>query len=347
MKRSLEWSMDRLARRAPFWLRAAILAGSAVLIEAEPTGRSFRERISEPAWEATEPVDLLSAWIAAEEPREDRDLFRKALRAWGERRPGSMGTLLEAAQGASPATRADLISACGEVGDARTVPALLGALEQDAALSEHALAQLARCGPLLPAGWTERAGSRLAPWAGHSEESMATRALDALAALGCVDQVQTFAELLNDPREKVREAALRGLRKLTGRDAAGEPGPWQAWIAQEREFSRGALGGQLEDLRLAPVSELADRVRALDGHGLLRNEIAAGVARLLERPEQPVRELACRRLGASGSALALAPLLRALKDEGLQEAAGEALQALTGRVEADWEAWAAACEAAR
>ena len=228
----------------------------------------------------------------------------------------------------------------------RTLPALLEALGQDEALDGHVLAQLARCGPLLPATWTERAGRRLAPWAGNPEAPTAGRALDALSALGCVDQIQTFVEFLGDPRQSVREAALRGLRVLTGREESGEPEPWQAWIAQERDFSRGALFDQLDGLRYAPVPELADRLRALDGHGLLRNEIAEGLARLLERPEGPVRELACRRLGASGSAAALEPLLHVLKDESLREVASEALAQLTGREEPDWLAWAEACEAA-
>lgn len=337
----------RIARRAPFWLRATVLSASALIGGAEVSGPTFTERVPELTAATADPASILDAWLAAGEPRQEREALRQALTVWRERQPESMGALLTAAEEAGAATRAELMAACGEVGDARAVPALLNALGQHDSLDEHVLTQLSRCGPLLPAAWSERAGRRLAPWTGNPEGSIAAGAVEALTALGCVDQVQTLVELLEDPRQIVREAAVRGLRTLTGRDEPGEAEPWQAWIEKEREFSRGPLLDQLDDLRFAPVPELADRLRALDGHGLLRDEIADGIARLLERPEGPVRELACRRLGASGSAAALEPLLHALEEEALREAAGAALEQLTARREADWASWAEACEAAR
>ena len=324
----------------PMWLRIMIVCTSLALGEpSAPKPLPFTERVPALVAEQAGDADLLQAWIAAGEPRAERRAFAGALASFGSLRPAALAAWAPEVFGADQATNALWLEALGDVGDSPVVPALLSSLGRDAALDKLVLEQLARCGPVLAPWAVEGIGGKLGGWLQHPEDGVAVAALNALVAFQAFDEVDRLLVALEDPRQAFAGAALAGLRHWTGHDLGAGPDAWKAWIAEEQAFADGPLPGQLEDLRFAPVSELAGRLRALEGHGLLRGQVASGVARLLERPEAGVRELACRFLGTSGSERAVGVLVQVLADESTGPAAKAALGQLTGREESDWSRW--------
>ncbi len=119
-----------------------------------------------------------------------------------QRGPRVVELLVEQLDAADLETRQAAVLALGRIGDARGVPALLGALNADEELVVPIAGALAMIGD-------RRAYPSLLGLLAHADASVRRAAVSALNALGHPDMAADMVRLLQDPAPFVREAAVR------------------------------------------------------------------------------------------------------------------------------------------
>lgn len=174
------------------------------------------------------------------------------------------------------------------------------------------------------------------------EPKLREAAIHSLALLGDPESFMRFTELLNDTDPKIQRAASWALKSLTGNHLQRHRDAWNSWYDAELErfaANMEACDRQLDDSRAAVA---LDAMRLLGQHKLFRHEVVTVIVEALRHPEPEIVVTACQTLQRLGSCEAVPFLADVLfeRDEGVRNAACQALRALTGKTfSADPESW--------
>jgi len=167
-------------------------------------------------------------------------------------------------------------------------------------------------------------------------------AIHSLALMGDPESFTRFTELLSDVDPKIQRAASWALKSLTGNHLQRHREAWNNWYDAELErfaANMEACDRQLDDSRAAVA---LDAMRLLGQHKLFRHDVVTVIAEALRHPEPEIVVTACQTLQRLGSCEAVPFLADVLfeRDEGVRNAACQALRALTGKTfSADPESW--------
>lgn len=167
-------------------------------------------------------------------------------------------------------------------------------------------------------------------------------AVHSLAKLGDPESFPRFTELLDDNDPKIQRAASWALKELTGNHLQRHREAWNSWYDAELErfaVNLEACDRKLDDSRAAVA---LDAMRLLGQHKLFRHEVVTIIAEALRHPEPEIIVTACQTLARLESCEAVPHLVDVLfdRDEGVRQAACQALRALTGKtLPADPESW--------
>ena len=144
----------------------------------------------------------------------------------------------------------------------------------------------------------------------------------------------------------MQSRAVRALQEITDLSFKGSVSRWQAWYEEEQAWFDGEAGNAFDALRGGSDAEIFAALRSLSKRRLHREEIASGIASLLDHPTPAMRVLACQSLAQLKSPAAVLFLIDALHDgsDEVAEGALGALRALTGLdLPLDATAWERAC----
>ena len=167
----------------------------------------------------------------------------------------------------------------------------------------------------------------------HREPDLRARAARTAADLEDLDALERMIELLDDPDRGVRKNTHRALQQLTRLGFPSSSQRWRLWLQEELVWRQEAAPGALDRIRAGDPNEVATAVQELSRHTLSAYDAVEELAELLRDDDFIVRRLACAGMEQLGSRAAIPALLAALDDEdsGVVEAAGQALQTLTGK----------------
>lgn len=237
--------------------------------------------------------------------------------------------LLRLYQGApEPLTRAILDGVAGGADpgySARALVHLLGALPaSDPAVLNRLHLALHRA----DAGPNPAVADRVVPYLKDARTFARHQAAACLAKTGERAHVYPLIESLDDGNLTVRTAAQTALHELTGMSLPADPSRWRSWFDEQLAWwdAEGQL--QLDELNLAPRTVQLTILRDICTKRLFHDEIAAGVAGLLEGGDAATQCLALSALGTlrSPTALKLVHSYRLHPDPAVQAAAQAALR---------------------
>jgi len=172
--------------------------------------------------------------------------------------------------------------------------------------------------------------------------AVAVEATGIVGQFGLDEYCAKLVELLEHDDECVRQAALKSLREVSGRELSGDAQSWTDWISRQEELDR--LDGQkcLQDLCSQNVARVVSAARKLSFSRLGRKQTAPALAALLSDGSVQVRRTASRALAQLNSFHAAPGLVEALSDEDseVRSCAHKGLVRLSGlKMPAKVEAW--------
>jgi hypothetical protein len=242
------------------------------------------------------------------------------------------GAMAEALRRVDPDAGRAMLSATGATRDPRSLQVFLAAGRWQPELGPQAASLAATGGPspeaTIDQDFTAWAASQL-----ERARPLYVRSL--LQAIGSVDDganIGLLIRYLGSEDEGVRDAALWGLRKLSGLAFPADPVPWNHWSAEEALWHRRDRPQLQRDLASGDVARVATALREYAGHRTRRGELAREILPVLALPQAGLRTLACSALEQLRSPVACGGLTIAMHDSDpdVAEAAWRALRAITG-----------------
>lgn len=223
-----------------------------------------------------------------------------------------------------------MLSAVGEVGDARGVQLLHRTATKHANLASQAVALLRKLGPStdaeLDAAFTRWMSAQLP----EARVEYARMLLQGMAVLDHGTWFEVYIEYLGHEEPALREAAHAALRKQSGLGLPLDVEAWQRWHAQELEWMKHQLPQLREDLVHEQSPRVVAALQAYSQRRLFLDALAQDVAIVLQDPRPALRILACKILEQWGLPSTVPALQRCLEDSDPQvvQAARTALEKL-------------------
>lgn len=261
-------------------------------------------------------------------PREGAlvDRFQDAFVEIVRRDASVFGRLDWLAETAGP-LRESVVHALGIAGDPEALSWLVRRL-RDPDLSGVALQEIGRLAPQAAPDRRAALAAVVRPYLRSPQAAARSHAIRAIVALRDSKAVPVLIEILEKGERGERKTALAALRSLTGNHLPDRASDWRQWHAAELAWIEKEAPPVLEELRSENEAEVVAAVRVLAQHGLDRDRLAAGLARLLREHASPaVRGQVCLALERLGSPTGLDELAATLDDPD-PAVGGHALKAL-------------------
>ncbi len=232
--------------------------------------------------------------------------------------PAAQKEIARKVQDAKPGFGTMLVRALSQAGATTALPELGYALGRDPKLDlciSEALGALAEsaAGTL-----SETALGALRAQLVSNDARMVCAAASTLGRLGDEVSAEKLVQLSGDPDALKKHGALTGLSALSGRDRAGDPAEWQAWLEAETEWSNQRLPEIEATVSAEDLKQLPTVLAELVGHRLFRHRVAMDLTPLLESKNPDVVRLACGVLPLLGSR-SVVPALKTLVRSGNRE----------------------------
>ncbi len=208
---------------------------------------------------------------------------------------------------------------------AATLTRLLGLVPaSDAAILNRLHLTLQKGGP----DPSPTVANRVAAYLDDSRPFARHEAAACLAKIGGRDHVRPLIDRLEDRDQIVRAAAQAALHELTGMALPIVPQRWRMWLADQLDWWDTNGQSQLDQLAIVSRTEQLAILREICTKRLFHDEIAAGVAELLQDGDSATQCLALSALGTlrSPGALDLVSSFRGHSDPAVQAAAETALR---------------------
>ena len=275
------------------------------------------------------------------------DALEGALAGICERESDSFSALSVLVHSADPGLLPVIVKAAGRTGDPRCVELLADSLGRREDIASLVCGQVCMVGPSRSLEVNRYLADALRPLLIDGTPTLQRSAIMALAELEDYYSLPMLIEMLELEDEGLRDTALWSLRHLTGLKYGIEPSRWEAWYAEELEWS--GLGRQTARLRLnsSNPKHAAEAIREYSRHRLHRHELALDVEGVLQRSQTSLRIAACETLAQLGSVYSMPALVDLMADPrlALKQAANNALGRISGRqLPADHGVWVALLE---
>ena len=157
-----------------------------------------------------------------------------------------------------------------------------------------------------------------------------------------MEAVPELIKLLQGDDRRTTSAALRALRRISGKTFGEDPDEWEHWLEDEEEWALNEGADVRRDLLCGESRRIVAALRILAAHPCQRSRYDEELMDLLNSETADVRRTVCTTLmmmGARSVSKALLPLLEDA-DKGVRLAALSALRRLSGlRLPLDRKAW--------
>ena len=258
--------------------------------------------------------------------------FSDALAAIARREPACFDTIRNAWSGASEPVREALLEALGETGRAEALELMLTYLTWGDREPAELIAWIDRFASRLDLRGARIAAANLRDYVSVRNTTTVKAVTLALGKLRDDLAVPRLVALVDHDDAGVRANAFWSLRAITGLPFDDRPGPWHAWLEEERAWLENEGATVSETLGAADPATVARTLNEIAQRRTERDRLAADVQVALEHELPSIRALACAVLERLGSPDGLPGLWARLDDPdpAVHEAALRALRSITG-----------------
>lgn len=225
-----------------------------------------------------------------------------------------------------------LLEALGTRRDPRALAVLLESLHAHPGLAPLAVASATKVGASLDAAITEEFVAWMCDQLVDARREHAQGLLQAIGALDDGSHTPVLIDALDDEDVEVREAAARGLQRLTGFGFPSTPAPWRAWWDEEVRWNETERESAREDLGSDDPAIVVAALREYAGHRAWRDSLAEDVLLAVQNAEPNLRAVAFEVLEKLHASAAIRPMVSLLEapESDVRGAARRALVSISG-----------------